>query len=193
MKVGSWNVNVSIGSMPEKVATAIGKLGETLVGAEYTPIAYLGSQLVNGTNHAVLAEQLLITGKDTKNIVVLIFNEKGMDCNLVNIERVVEGGAEFGGTQIVGTTDIPADAQKVFDKALAGFVGSTVKPFALLATQVVDGVNYIFAAEVTTLALEAEKKLAVVTVNSITGNVAFTDILKSGLVRSLGCPLGEWS
>lgn len=74
--LGSWDVKVVVGSLPEKVATAVGELGEKLIGAEYTPIAYLGSQLVNGTNHAVLAEQVLTTGRDTKNIVVLTFNEK---------------------------------------------------------------------------------------------------------------------
>lgn len=190
--VGAWNVNVVVDAMPQKVATAIGKLAETLVGAQYTPIAYLGSQLVNGTNHAVLAEQYLTTGKDQKNIVLLIFNEKDMDCKLVNIERVVEGGAEMGGTQIVGTTDIPADAQKVFDTVLAGFVGATVKPFALLATQVVKGVNYVFAAEVSTVTAEITKKVALVTVNDLEKKVVFTDILKSGLHESLGCPLGEW-
>ena len=35
--VGTWNVNVSVGSMPEKVATAVGELSEQLIGAEYTP------------------------------------------------------------------------------------------------------------------------------------------------------------
>ena len=190
--VGAWNVNVVVDAMPQKVATAVGKLAETLVGAQYTPIAYLGSQLVNGTNHAVLAEQYLTTGKDQKNIVLLIFNEKDMDCHLVNIERVVEGGAELGGTQIVGTTDIPEDAQKVFDNVLGGFVGATVKPFALLATQVVKGVNYVFAAEVSTVTAEISKKVALVTVNGLEKKVVFTDILKSGLNASLGCPLGEW-
>ena len=37
--------------MPQKVATAIAELN--LIGAEYAPIAYLGSQLVNGVNHGV--------------------------------------------------------------------------------------------------------------------------------------------
>ena len=80
--VGGWSVDVVVGGMPEKVATAFASLNE-LAGAEYTPIAYLGSQLVNGVNHAVLAEQLLITGKDTKNVVLVIFNEKESDCTLV--------------------------------------------------------------------------------------------------------------
>ena len=55
--LGSWEVNVVTGGMPQKVATAFGELAGSLVGAEYTPIAYLGSQQVNGVNHAVLAEQ----------------------------------------------------------------------------------------------------------------------------------------
>ena len=66
--LGGWNIGVVTGGMPQKVATAFGKLAEQLIGCEYTPIAYLGSQQVNGINHAVLAEQTVITGKDTKYI-----------------------------------------------------------------------------------------------------------------------------
>jgi hypothetical protein len=179
--VGSWNVDVVVGSLPEKVATAFAQLNE-LYGAEYTPIAYLGSQVVNGTNHAVLAEQLLITGKDTKNVVLVIFNEKPgeMKLTLVNIERVVEGGFGEGGTVVDVKTNIPVDAKVIFDKTLAGFVGSTVEPFALLATQVVNGVDYIFAAEVTPVIdqVNAPKKVANVTVNELAGTVKFDDILK---------------
>lgn len=192
MSVGSWDVKVSVGSMPEKVATAVAALPEKLIGAEYTPIAYLGSQLVNGTNHAVLAEQLVTTGRDTKNVVLLIFNEKGMSCDLINIERVVEGGNELGGAVVAPATDIPADAKAVFEKALGGFVGASVKPFVLLATQVVKGTNYVFATEVAPVTANPEKKVAIVTVNNLSAKVVFTDILKSGLLASLGCPLGEW-
>ena len=190
MSLGSWEVNVSVGSMPEKVASAVADL--QLDGAEYTPIAYLGSQVVNGINHAVLAEQLLITGKDTKNVVVLIFNEKGMECNLVNIERVVESYDGMGGTVVDVKTEIPEDAQKAFDNVLATFTGSNVKPFALLATQVVKGINYVFAAELDLVTKEPVKKVAIVVINDLLKTVSFTDILKSDLEVSLGKPLGEW-
>ncbi len=53
--------------------------------------------MVNGTNHAVLAEQTLTVGKDVKNIVVLILNEKGGVITLSRIEHVLEQGGEFGG------------------------------------------------------------------------------------------------
>ena len=192
MSVGAWNVNVVVGGMPEKIATAISKVSESMVGAEYTPIAYIGSQIVNGVNHAVLAEQLLVTGKDTKNVVLLIFNEKGMNVDLVAIERVVESGAELGGTIVDVKTDIPEDAQKAFDKVLGGFVGAAVKPVALLATQVTEGVNYIFGAEVTPVVPDAENKFCVVTVNSLVKKASFADVLKSELEIALGRPLGEW-
>lgn len=190
-KFGKWDVNIHVGGMPEKLATAFGDF--KLVGAEYTPIAYLGSQLVNGVNHAVLAEQLVLAGKDTKNIVVMIFNEKANTFTLTGIERVVEGGAELGGTAVDVKTDIPAEAKDAFDSIVGKLVGVDVKLFALLATQVVKGVNYVFAAEVTKVTKEAEKEFAIVTVNALTNKVAFTgDLLTSDVEVSLGKQLGEW-
>ena len=175
--LGSWNVNVSVGSMPQKIATAVGKLND-MVGCEYNPIAYLGSQVVNGTNHAVLAEQLVVTGKDTKNIVVVIFHEAGDEVSVVNIERVVIGGAELGGKKIAVETEIAGDAKAALDEKLAGYLGVTVKPFALLATQVVKGTDYIFAAEVAPVVPEPVKTVALVTVNQLADGIGFTDILK---------------
>jgi len=137
MSLGGYDINVNTSGMPQAIATAFGKLSETLVGAEYTPIAYLGSQVVNGTNHAVLAEQLIITGKDTKNVVLIIFNEKPVkdalpEVTLVNIERVLESGAPIGGIKVEPTTDIPEDALNDFNEVMEGFVGSNVEPFAYL-------------------------------------------------------------
>jgi len=176
--LGSWDIKISK-NMPEKVATAVGKLADTLIGAEYTPILYLGSQVVNGTNHAVLAEQLITTGKDTKNVVVIIFNEKGMDCTLVNIERVVLGGGELGGVAINTTTDIPEDVKAAFETAKEGFVGANVEPVALLGTQVTKGTDYIFAAKVTPVVKEPSVKVGLVIANDMTGKFSITDLLSS--------------
>jgi len=207
MALGTWEINVVVNAMPQKVATAVSALSEQLVGAEYTPIAYLGSQVVNGVNHAVLAEQLVVTGKDTKNVVVLIFNEKGMDCNLVAIERVLESGGESGGIHVDATTDIPEEAMDAFNSVFEGFVGSDVKPFAYLGSQVVKGINQIFAAEITPVVENPTKKVAIVIVNAMTGEISITDLLTTKtdsmqlgyaftwLKRqnsSLGAPLGEW-
>jgi hypothetical protein len=202
---GNWTVNIAMGSMPQKVASAVAKLNETLLGAEYEPIAYLGSQVVNGVNHAVLAEQTVITGRDTKNVVVLIFNEKPneMEATLVNIERVVEGGAPLGGTAVNVKTDIPTDAADAFAACFEGYVGARVEPLALLATQVTKGTNYVFFAKMTPVVLNPEDTAMLVTVNDMTHEVSFVDVLASKhevalgysftwLKNGLGKPLGEW-
>lgn len=201
---GSWNINVTNG-MPQKVASAVSALAEKLIGAEYEPISYLGSQVVNGTNHAVLAKQVLTTGRDTTNIVVLIFNEKpnAMDLDLVSIDRIIEGGAPLGGIQIDPQTIIPTDAMDAWKEAFEGFVGFSVQPFAILGTQVVNGTNYIFAAIGSPVVRDAVNKAYIVTINTMTGTLAIEDMLTTKhenslgytftwLKNGLGKPLGEW-
>ena len=204
--VGNWNVDVHVGAnLPQKVQSAFDGLRETLLGAEYEALAYLGSQVVNGTNHAVLAEQTVLSGRDTKNVVVVIFNEKPNDMNLtlVNIERVIESGAPMGGIVVDPKTEIPAEAQAAWDTAFEGFVGSKVTPFAYLGSQVVKGTDYIFVAEIVPMTRESNAKVAIVTVNGLTKQVTFSDLLEdkhtaslgyafTWLKGGLGAPLGEW-
>lgn len=182
MSFGSWNIDVSIGSMPEKVATAVSEL-DNLAGAEYKPIAYLGSQVVNGTNHAVLAEQILVCGKDVKNVVLLIFHETKEGVTLSNIERVIEDGAGCGGVEVNVEVagEINKTAQQVFDETFAGFVGSKVTPIALLGTQVVRGIDYIFACEVTPAVPDGVSKVSIVRINDLDNQVSFADLLKSNV------------
>lgn len=182
MAFGSWKIEVNIGGYPQKVATAIAKLAEEKLGAMYKGVAYLGSQVANGINHAVLAEQTVLTGEDTKNAVILIFNEKPGDdrVTLVAVERLAESGEAFGGTKIDVTTDIPEDAKEAFEAAFGeGFVGSVVTPIALLGTQLAHGVNYIFAVEVKPVVENPESKVTVATVNASTMTVCFTDALSN--------------
>lgn len=87
---GEWVIKPSTG-MPQKVATAFcEKFGE-IVGASYVPIAYLGEQLVNGKNHAILAEQTLVVNADVCNIVMIIMNEKSGDFSVVSINPILSG------------------------------------------------------------------------------------------------------
>ena len=207
-KLGAWEVNIST-NYPQKVATAISKLGETLLGAEYEPILYLGSQVVKGTNHAVLAQQTVLSGKDTKNAVILIFNEEPstVEATLVSIERVVESGGELGGIVVDMTTNIPNDAKMELTNVLDGIVGIDIKPVAYVGSQVVKGTNQIFVAEVTAVVPNPTKRVALVVANSLTGELSMTDLLDTKfnsmnlgyaftwLKRqntSLGAPLGEW-
>ena len=155
MKLGGYSINVVPGgNLPQKVATGFTNLFDNFVGANYTPIAYLGSKVVNGINHAILAEQNLVTGNDVRSIVLLILNEKpgdvrGENFSIVEIRTLLSNGGSklMGGINIAATCDIPKDAQEVFDKHFGGYFGAKNKAFALLATQVVNGIAYYFAVE----------------------------------------------
>lgn len=145
---------MQVGKLPQKVATAFPAVFEGWVGSgSYTPIAYLGSKLTNGTNHAILALQTLLTGADVHNIVVIVLNEKPVAGDeagtfaLADIQTVLSDNGKPGGLQIAPTATIPAEAMTAFSKNFVGVLGGKIKPFALLATQMVNGPKYVFAVE----------------------------------------------
>ena len=183
MKLGGWNIKVTVGALPQKVATAYGRILGSVVGASYIPIAYLGSQVVNGENHAILSEQTMISSNPTKNIVLVILNQRGEDFSVVNIERVLEGGMDFGGKQINVQTQFPSEAKNALDKALGGFVANNIKPFALLATQVTNGIEFIFASEISLVAASGVIRggqgtsVGIVSVNAGSEELSFEAIL----------------
>lgn len=177
--VGQWNVNVIANAMPQKLASAIGALDEELVGAAYEPIAYIGSQVVNGTNHAVIAKQTILSGKDQNNIVLLKFNEKGMDCSLYAIEPLVQEGPAFGGWKLdvkVGD-EMPKEAIESFNQVTEGWVGAKLTPEVLLGTKVTKGVDYLFLATVKPVYPEAKASVKLIMVNSLSKTIEFVDVL----------------
>lgn len=190
--LGNWKINVNTSGMPQKVATAFANLNTELIGSEYEFIAYLGSQEVNGTNHAVLATQVITTGRDTKNIVVLIFNEKPNEnvATLVSIDRVVESGEQLGGTKIDVNlaADIPDDVMDVWNEAFMGYVGSNPEPVALLGTKMTNGTNLIFVAQLLPIFKEQEQEneVVLVIINDKEKRVKFTGLLEDRVDNALG-------
>ena len=186
MNTGSWKIDVNVNGMPQKVATAFDKLKETLVGADYEFIAYLGSQEVNGTNHAVLAKQIITTGRDSANIVVLIFNEKAVETDTptwvitpVFIERVLDSGAELGGTiiRVDKILDLAGPEMSIWNEAFAGYVGISMRPIAYLGSQVTKTISYIYAATAEPMNLEGQKQAVIVWINPFERTVRVVNFL----------------
>jgi len=201
--LGSYTINPSK-NYPQKIATAIADM--KIFGCTYEAVAYLGSQQVNGTNHAVLAEQTVTNGEDTKNAVILVFNEKAdsNDVSLVNVISVAESGGKLGGTQISVSADVPAEAKEAFENVLAGFVGNKFEIVAFVGTKITKGTDFKFVVTSEAVVPDAKKRLALFTANTMTGFVV-EPLLEGGesyhIVKSaeglegykkLGKPLGEW-
>lgn len=175
MSLGGWNIDVNTHGMPQVVASAMANL--EILGATYESIAYLGSQVVNGVKHAVLATQTLATLGATKNVVLIEFLEQNGVATLSSISPVLTSGGEYGGVNVDPNTDLSKEVLALFNLATAGFVGSKIEPFALLGTQVTKGVNYIFAATLQSVTPAAEKSVSMVTINSMSRKLEFEDIL----------------
>lgn len=76
MKLGGWNYDeVKSCALPQKAASSFIAVTSELVGAEYRPVLYAGSQLVNGTNYCIFALQKSVTASPETRLVKLLINE----------------------------------------------------------------------------------------------------------------------
>ena len=77
MILGGWNLDDVKGcNLPQKVQSAFTAVTSELVGADYEPVAYLGSQQVNGMNYRVLCLQRLVIPNAEKRIAKMIIHEE---------------------------------------------------------------------------------------------------------------------
>ena len=75
--LGGWNLDEIKGTaLPQRVQTDFTAVTSELDGADYEPIAYLGSQIVDGTNFRILALQRLVVPNAEKRIVKMIIHEE---------------------------------------------------------------------------------------------------------------------
>ena len=76
MILGGWDLSaLKACTLPQKAASAFAAVTGGLVGAEYMPVLYVGSQQVHGTNHCIIAVQTLITANPEKRLVKMVINE----------------------------------------------------------------------------------------------------------------------
>ena len=77
MILGGWNIDDVKGcNLPQKPQTAFTAATSEIVGVDYEPIAYLGSQTVNGINYRILAFQRIVALNSEKKIVKMIIHEE---------------------------------------------------------------------------------------------------------------------
>ncbi|MBQ7220760.1 MAG: hypothetical protein IJS28_07260 [Synergistaceae bacterium] len=75
-ELGGWNIDEMKGcNLPQKAESAFTAVTGGMTGAEYQPVLYVGSQLVNGTNYCILAVQTLVTATASKRLVKMVIHE----------------------------------------------------------------------------------------------------------------------
>ena len=77
MILGGWNIDDVKGcNLPQKVQSAFTAVTGDMTGADYEPIAYLGSQIVNGTRYRILALRRLVIPNSEPQFVKMIIHEE---------------------------------------------------------------------------------------------------------------------
>lgn len=154
---GGWTLNPDFAEpdMPQEARAAFDQAMEGFLGVGYTPVAYLGSQVVAGRNYAYLCKATVITAQPvTKLAVVKVYCDLQGNASILDIADI--GPDNFvtepqdsnvplcGGWTISteGRAALPENVQTAFDTAVADLLGKSYTPLAFLASQVVAGRNY---------------------------------------------------
>lgn len=74
--------------MPQEAASAWAYFDGAIVGAGYKPVAFVGTQLVKGTNYVFLAEQTFITAEPVRHIAVVKVNAFNGNYSIAGIEQI---------------------------------------------------------------------------------------------------------
>lgn len=88
--LGGWNIDEMKGcNLPQKAQSAFVAVTSDLEGADYQPVLYVGSQVVNGVNYCILAKQTIITANPEYRLVKVIVNVSSNGTpSLVSISRI---------------------------------------------------------------------------------------------------------
>ena len=166
----------------DSIQKVFDKATEQLTGVTYTPVAYLASQVVAGTNHCILCKATPVV-PDAKTTYSIVYIYEDLEGN-AEVTQVLPSEAEtlFVDGDIVGgwtepeTPEMTEEAKKALDKACETLTGAVYTPVALLATQVVAGTNYRIICESKPSIPSSERGYVIVTVYAdLQGNAEITE------------------
>jgi hypothetical protein len=83
-KVGGWSYAEST-EITDDMKKVMEKATETLTGATYEPVAYIGSQVVAGTNHAILCKSTPSVAElngATTYVLVYVYQDLQGNCEI---------------------------------------------------------------------------------------------------------------
>ena len=195
--VGGWEIaEVAREDLAEDEKANFEKAMEVVLGEDYEPVCVLATQLVSGKNYAYLARRTTVSDNpDSCFCIVTIYVNLDGEAELkgiadINIDDIharedvnepILGGWEVTDTGKPGTLG-SEEAQASFEKATEELVGVGYNPIQLLASQLVNGTNYIALVRGRAFSVEDMPELYVMTwYEDLDGNSSMTDIKKLDL------------
>ena len=192
--VSAWTLTDANGVyMPEDALEAFNAVGESFVGIKYTPIAYLGSQVVAGTNYGFLCRATDDAGESSPHVIT-VYKDPDGNASILMKKLIMLGSCvandsppTFIASNTAGSwclnneymNDMPTGVQFVFNSAMSDFEGDEYRPITYLGWQETNnGYNYAILCSVTPSAEGYDDALAVVMIsaNTSAGTSAISSI-----------------
>ena len=166
----------------EEMKALVEKASANLAGAQYIPMAYLGSQVVAGTNHLLLCRTVSTVDPAAVETYMFVKVYEDLEGN-AQITEVIDTGIETNIADLSGgwfqaeSPEITDEIEELCSKAFEKLLGVDYKPVALLSTQVVAGMNYCILCESTIVYPGADTTYAFVYIyKDLEGNAEVLDI-----------------
>ena len=186
---GGWTPAEDFSVTDERQAVLDKGLAE-LVGANYVPLAYLGSQVVAGTNHVFLCETTVVyPGATPTYTLVYLYGDLQGNVTLMNVAdlpvvpnadgtlTVPEAGLSGGWYYAADPAFTDEDEAKL-EAALQTQVGASYAIVAYVAEQVVAGLNRCLLVQVTPVVPDARPHYALAYVyTDLQGNSSLTQVV----------------
>lgn len=153
---------------------------ENLAEADFTPVAYIGSQVVAGTNYCLLFRFVPVEPDAVSGYALAtIFKDLDGSAHVLDFyECDAEEGLPdlLGSWTPAGNPTVTDAARAAVEKAVKASGEAEVSPVALLATQLVSGTNYALLCEISSSPLSPESSYVILHVyEDLSGNAVITD------------------
>lgn len=159
--------------LTDEVKAMFDKATEGLTGVGYTPVAYVASQVVAGTNHLILCKAEPVTAEEQAfYALVTVYEDLEGNAEIISVYNseapapaADDGEPLDGAAAEPSSPEVTADAKEALTKATEGRAAASYQPLALLTTQVVNGINYNMLCKITPVTPgAASSEYAIVTV-----------------------------
>lgn len=179
---GGWQASESP-EITSELRAVFDKALDGFVGVGYEPIAYLGRQIVAGTNHAFFCRaQVIYPNSLPYFAIVFIYEDLDGKAEITDIASMtVYGDLDENASTAVqlpggwSFAEPQEDGMAAFEKASEYLTGTSYTPIRVLSSQVVAGMNYCILCQAQVMVPEAKPYYTLAFVyEDLDGNAEFT-------------------
>ena len=180
---GGWEINtakdISFSKFPEAKA-AFEKATAGLLGVNYTPLCVLATQVVAGTNYAILCRTKVVSPDAHCEIKVMyIYEDLQGNCEITGFQTIIGEQLMGGFTANSGKVGLKKnkDVYDAYKTAMNGLTGVKYTPAAYLGSQVVAGTNYMILCRSKGVYPGAKYQWSLVTIyKDLRGNASLNEV-----------------